>query len=147
MTDSTVINQEKKLFLNPAIHVQSNYFERNRKYFFHFQVNIPWTSPAYANNLTITIQPPVSTQFLKISPRGPLSGNGSCLKIDVLDSMACKSLGQNMSGMIMASCTVMVVVVVMDVVMDVVVGKQQKCGGGGGGEGNTIKYFWPWWFL
>ena len=72
--------------------------------FFHFQVDIPWTSPAYANNLTITIQPPVSTQYLKISPRGPLSGNGSCLKIDILDSMACKSSGQCMSVVILPSC-------------------------------------------
>lgn len=75
-------------------------------YFIHFQVNISWTSPAFANNLTISIQPPVSTQFLKIFSRGPLSGNGSCLKIDVLDSMASKSLGKNMSVMILASCTV-----------------------------------------
>ena len=74
--------------------------------FFNFQVDIPWTSPAYANNLTITIQPPVSTQYLKISPRGPLSGNGSCLKIDILDSLACKSSGQCMSVMILASCNV-----------------------------------------
>ena len=74
--------------------------------FFHFQVDIPWTSPDYANNLTITIQPPVSTQYLKISPRGPLSGNGSCLKIDILDSMACKSSGQCMSVMILPSCNV-----------------------------------------
>ena len=94
------------MFLNPAIHVRSNYFERNGKYFIHFQVDIPWTSPAYANNLTITIQPPVSTQYLKISPRGPLSGNGSCLKIDILDSLACKSSGQCMSVMILASCNV-----------------------------------------